>query len=1054
MQPTAREILIHSIAAFILALGCGPLAAQPKSPSAKKGPSNPATDSAAIIKTCKSATALVNLNERGSGTAFCVSKDGYFLTNRHVVESVEIGHSVDLILNSGEKNEKAIKAKVIHRSDDKLVDLALLKSEPVKELTPLSLGDDTELVETASVTAFGFPFGRRLSIERQHFPNITVTVGKVSALRRGDEHVESIQIDGAINPGCSGAPLVNERGKVVGVIYAGVPLSGIAFAVPVTKAKEYLQSPRAVLDIPEIPYSKRDEMQRVTLEIVELTPSKEVTTVELTINPETVMLRTFEMRRNGARYEASLRPFEKPPKPSALRLKVGIGRLVKNISIDDQPIQWGARTLPLSACQLIERRHNMHLVTTIEGDKFAIPLSDLPTVRWSDVSNLNLRQADRIQIAVEDTSNLEIPYEAVVRRANTVVATVNGTFRCTNPPRHASDDYPEEGGIDDPAMDDFTVEALIDGKSTLMVTPGGMWWEHQQNALPGIPDGDRTSVKVNGRKWIMKWHTDSDGNSTSEVLPLKIGGLSHDVQLLSLRDRLDGPHNPQRGGIEVKSDPLGHDPIQITFNDSADGAGLFRVHFRPKTIYHIPAPTGERVQQPTSARWSFDEDKIDRIQDSTGNRHVGRGPTPTIVEGRVGKALALDGGNVNCGNIGDFDRTDAFSLGGWVYLTNTSVLNEIVARMDGRIGYRGYDLIVGDRLFFHLLHDFSTGNGIKVVSAEKLKPFRWYHLFATYDGSGNSNGVRLYVDGVAADFAVEMDRLTETTKVNVPFRIGLRAPESPSPEPMHGRLDEIRLYNRGLTPDEVWALFRSSDPGPSASEPKELRQNLLGAWSFDDTSSGSKQEIRIKNGSGKGGPAITEFAEQNISFETGKFGKAVRLNHRVIQFPDTTGDFERTDAFSYGCWVRRTDKPNQSLFSKLEQRPPYRGWDLMIQNGQPRMSFNSAWDSGGDEPQRALFVVGQITIAPEEWHHVITTYDGSSKASGVTIYLDGKPVPLRIEADLLDGSIRTATPLCLGNRFNDPTGVYDGLIDEAVIYTRCLSTQEVTDLVAGKPPKP
>lgn len=1051
MQTSFNRNFLYAATCCILVLGCGLDIALAAPPAAKKAPKKSSTT---IVKNCKNATALVNLNERGSGTAFCVSKDGYFLTNRHVVESVEIGQQVELILNSGEKNEKAIKAKVIHRSEEEEVDLALLKAESAKDLVPLVLGDDSELVETASVIAFGFPFGRRLAGERQEFPNITVTTAKVSALRGSSDDLDAIQIDGAINPGCSGAPLVNESGQVVGVIFAGISLSGIALAVPVSKAKTYLQSPRAVLNVPEIPYSQRYETQHVTLEMFELTPSTDATTVELKISPEGAEPRTVEMQRKGSLYEASLKFFEKPAKAPALRLKVGVGRLTKEITIEDQSIPWGTRKLSLSECRLIERDHDMHLVRTIQGNRFAAAVAELPTVKWSELSDLQLSKADRIQIAVEGTSSVEIPYEVTVRRKDAVVTTMSGVIRCVNPPRHSTDEYSEDGDDDDPVMNSFTVDVLIDGRSTLVVTPGGLQWEHESNALPGVAEGDHTFVLINDRKWHVKWGGRRDGEQDSKLLPLKIGGLSHDVQLLSMRDRPNQPHNPRRGGIEVKSEPYGQEPTRITFNDPPDGGGIFRIHVSPKTYFSVPTPVSERTQPPTSAYWSFDNDTVDRIRDVTGNHHDGHGPAPLIVDGRIGKALALDGGNLNCGDIGNFDRTDAFSLGGWTFVNNTSVLNIIAARLDGRVGYRGYDLSVGERLYFHLLHDYNSGNGIKVFTAEKYKPFAWHHFFATYDGSGKSTGVRLYVDGIQADFVVEMDGLTETTKVGVPFRLGLRAPESSAAEPMHGRVDEIRLYNRVLTPDEVWCLATSSLPSGSPDEPKVLREKLVGLWTFDEPSTGSKETLSVRNSSGSGRPATAEFPEQNVAFDEGKFGKGLRLNNRVIQFTEGTGDFERTDAFSYGCWVRRTDKPNQSLFSKLEQRAPFRGWDLMIQNGFPRMSLNCAWDSGNTEPQRAIFVLGKTTVPPNEWHHVITTYDGSSKASGVTIYVDAKPIILEVQTDLLDGSIRTVTPLCLGNRFNDPNGAYDGLMDEAVIYNRCLTQQEVTDLVAGNLPKP
>ena len=262
MQPAVRGIMVLLLVATVARFGNEWLNAQTPKPSSKPvkketgtNKKETTTGAANFVKMCKAATALVNLKERGSGSAFCVSNEGVFLTNRHVVDDLEIGGTVELVLNAGEKTEQVLKAKVVHVSDDEIVDLAVLKTSPLKELTALSLGDDTRLEETASVTAFGFPFGRSLAGAKQQFPNVTVTSGKVSALRRRDDALAAIQVDAAINPGCSGGPLVDKQGKVVGIVFAAVPMSGIAFAVPVSKAREYLKSPRVVLSHSDSPSS-------------------------------------------------------------------------------------------------------------------------------------------------------------------------------------------------------------------------------------------------------------------------------------------------------------------------------------------------------------------------------------------------------------------------------------------------------------------------------------------------------------------------------------------------------------------------------------------------------------------------------------------------------------------------------------------------------------------------------------------------------------------------------------------------------------------------------
>ncbi len=1051
MQVASHRSLRLTAAAILSLWFCGSVQAQAPKPAPKSAPT-PATGVAAFVKVCKDATALVNVHEHGTGSAFCVSNDGIFLTNRHVVESLDVGESVDLVLHAGEKTERVLKAKVVHISNEDIVDLAILKTAPVKDIPTLKLGEDSRLEETAAVTAFGFPFGRSLAGGKQQFPNVTVTSGKISALRRQSGELAAIQVDAAVNPGCSGGPLVDKQGKVIGIIFGVVPLSGIAFAVPISKAREYLNTPRVVLSHPEIRYSNRHERQPLEIEVVELTSSTKPTTVELTLESEDGKPRKLPVVKKGTQFEVQTELFTKPATPGMLRLTVWQGASVFEARVADQPLRFGASTLPMSACALIQRRDGTHVVTTVEREKFAATLINLPKAKpINGAGQLDLALMDRVQVFVEDSSEAEVTYDVKASRGGEVIATTAGSIRCSGSPRRATEEYPEEEDPDAVPLKGLTIEAAVDGKSSLMVTPDGLYWEHHEHGLPGTPEGTRSFVLVNGRKWHLHWQINPDGTATSETLPLKVGGLSHDARLLSLRDSSQGPHNPKRGGTKFEEHPLGAQPSRITFDDHAVGAGLYNVRLTPKVKIPVPASVTDRLKKPTSSHWSFDSDAPDTIRDMTGNGHVGRGPVAKVIDGPVGKAMAFDGSSVNCGNIGDFERTDAFSMGGWVYTTRFDYAHEICGRMEPK-KFRGHDLmVIKDRLVFHLIHDFGAGNGIKVVSADPIKPFQWHHYFATYNGNGNSSGTRLYIDGTPVECAVEMDNLTETPSTDVPFRIGMREPGSLL-ENLRGQLDEIRLYARELDPQEVRELARSKEPGQVREELKSLREKLAGVWSFDELRQG--KQIVVQDGSGLDHHGTVEFVEQNIEFETGRFGKAVRLNNRVIQFGSATGDFERTDAFSYGAWINRTDRPVQSLISKLEQRPPYRGFDLMVHNGQPRTGLTSVWDGGQDEPQRSLAIVGQETVPPNEWHHLIVTYDGSSKAAGVTIYLDGRAVPLKVEHDNLDGTIRTVAPLCLGNRFNDTRGVYDGLLDEAVIFARCLTAEEVSNLVAGKPVKP
>jgi serine protease Do len=159
------------------------------------------------------------------GSGFIVSKDGYILTNHHVIKEA---NGITVFLNNGQEYE----AKVI--GSDPRTDLAIIKID-AKDLPFLTFGDSDNLDIGAWVIAIGNPFALQASL----------TVGVVSAKGRQNLRItdleDFIQTDAAINPGNSGGPLLNLRGEVIGVNTAIVSKSGgymgIGFAIPSNMTK-------------------------------------------------------------------------------------------------------------------------------------------------------------------------------------------------------------------------------------------------------------------------------------------------------------------------------------------------------------------------------------------------------------------------------------------------------------------------------------------------------------------------------------------------------------------------------------------------------------------------------------------------------------------------------------------------------------------------------------------------------------------------------------------------------------------------------------------------
>lgn len=172
--------------------------------------------------------------QSGLGSGVLIDKEGYILTNEHVVGEAD---KITVTLSDAREFKAEVKGK------DRRSDLAVIKIQGAN-FPVARLGDSDALKTGEWVVAIGNPFGFAL-----HSSEPTVTAGVVSALHRslgrmiagGRDYGDLIQTDAAINPGNSGGPLVNLKGEVIGINVAIFSTSGgyqgIGFAVPVNSAK-------------------------------------------------------------------------------------------------------------------------------------------------------------------------------------------------------------------------------------------------------------------------------------------------------------------------------------------------------------------------------------------------------------------------------------------------------------------------------------------------------------------------------------------------------------------------------------------------------------------------------------------------------------------------------------------------------------------------------------------------------------------------------------------------------------------------------------------------
>ena len=166
----------------------------------------------------------------GAGSGVILSKDGYIVTNHHVIDGAS---KITVTTRSG----KSFEAKLI--GSDSATDLAVLKIE-AEDLHPAVLGDSSKLNVGDTAVAIGNPLGSLGG---------TVTSGIISALDRevtiDNQKMQLLQTNAAINPGNSGGGLFNANGELIGIVNAkssGDSIEGLGFAIPVNRAKEIINN--------------------------------------------------------------------------------------------------------------------------------------------------------------------------------------------------------------------------------------------------------------------------------------------------------------------------------------------------------------------------------------------------------------------------------------------------------------------------------------------------------------------------------------------------------------------------------------------------------------------------------------------------------------------------------------------------------------------------------------------------------------------------------------------------------------------------------------------
>src|SRR5262249_51059802 len=188
-------------------------------------------------------------------------------------------------------------------------------------------------------------------------------------------------------------------------------------------------------------------------------------------------------------------------------------------------------------------------------------------------------------------------------------------------------------------------------------------------------------------------------------------------------------------------------------------------------------------------------------------------------------------------------------------------------------------------------------------------------------------------------------------------------------------------------------------------------------------------EIPPNGGNGK--PMGTHGAVQLVP---GKMGQAVAFDGQSYLDAGDVGAFGFFDKFTMSAWIYPGNGKGGAILSRMVDTDRAEGYSFMLQDEKLHVNLIKRWLDD------AIRVETDAAVPPNQWHHVAFRYDGSRLASGVTVFIDGKPQKLKVNLDNLNQPFAPPEPFRIGaggaSRFH-------GIVDDVCIYDRALSNEEV-----------
>lgn len=172
-----------------------------------------------------------------------------------------------------------------------------------------------------------------------------------------------------------------------------------------------------------------------------------------------------------------------------------------------------------------------------------------------------------------------------------------------------------------------------------------------------------------------------------------------------------------------------------------------------------------------------------------------------------------------------------------------------------------------------------------------------------------------------------------------------------------------------------------------------------------------------------------------LQYQSGVQGKAGEFNGQRFVDAGDIANFGYFDSFSIAAWIHPANANAGTIVSRMTDAEEADGYYVQLQDGHVHVNLVKRWLDD------CIRVETESIVESNKWTHVLVTYDGSRVAAGISVYLNGERVPLKVNYDFINQSFAATEPLRIGGG-GGANGRFRGMIDDVQVYERCLDDRE------------